>query len=248
MVSIDEKKTRGKTRPGRLRYVDTWLRWRIEQGWGPDDVVDLGPGEHAWTTLELTRALPSTASIYAVDNDPVRCENLRHEARGRFSVIEGGFDLGGVGPVDLIRAMNVFRQYPIEQALPGYRLLASHLRAGGQLLVGSCDSGGDIGSFWVYGSDADPAALVVWTSGADGFAPIQFRDWLPRDIRRADPGESPFLELEPVWRAAWERVRAEVESPQAAFDASIEALGDGATLVAPGLAQFRWGDGGALLA
>lgn len=248
MVSIDEKHTRGKTRPGRLRKVDEWLRWRLTQRASrPLRVVDLGPGEHAWTTLELVDTLEEwPAEVTAVENDPTRCNNLKREASGRFDVIEAGFDLGGLDQVDFIRAMNVFRQYPVADASAGYAQLCGHLSMEGELLVGSCDRRGDIGTFWVLDHRAARRALVVWTTGARGFAPRQVRDYLPRDIRRDTTGANPFWPIRDQWEDAWQRARQRGPQPLGpidAFDASIDALiadGRSVELVASGLAHFTF--------
>lgn len=52
--------------------------------------------------------------------------------------------------------------------------------------------------------------IFQWNSSLErGFAPIMFRDWLPRDIRRkAQPG-TPIRELLDAWTEAIDEVRAE---------------------------------------
>lgn len=66
-------------------------------------------------------------------------------------------------------------------------------------------------------------ALLFQTDFGSGFAPVVFRDWLPRDLRRrVKPGEW-IYDLFSKWTSAWESVRT--DDPRASFVASVKALG-----------------------
>jgi hypothetical protein len=69
-------------------------------------------------------------------------------------------------------------------------------------------------------------ALLFHTDFVHGFAPLLFRDWLPRDLRRrVRPGEPIHAFLE-QWTAAWKSVREAhaTAGPAEAFLRSAEAL------------------------
>jgi hypothetical protein len=220
--------------------VDRWLLAEIERGFTPELIVDFGPGEHGWTTRELVASLEpnlTQSKVVCIENDPERCKNLRAESRGVFDVIEGGFDFD-LKDVGFLRAMNVFRQYPVEQTEAGYTCLREHLSVGGLLICGTCDRTGEIGSFWRFSSTGD-RRLVVFTTGSRGFAPRQFRDFLPRDIRRTGGPKHPFLSILPAWEDAWASTRRNL-GPSEAFDVSIHELQRRglSELVAPGIALF----------
>jgi hypothetical protein len=67
--------------------------------------------------------------------------------------------------------------------------------------------------------------LLFHTDFSHGFAPVLFRDWLPRDLRRrVRPGE-PIHAFLADWTVAWEEARAgRPLPPPAAFCESIPRL------------------------
>lgn len=238
-MSTHDRTTRGKTQPARLRLVDVWLSdWLSRCESPPEAIVDLGPGERGWTTLEMVksvRAVGIDAPCFAVENDARRCELLCRDLGEAATVVHAGFDFELEHRPGVIRAMNVFRQYPIDGAETAYLALRDRLAPSGVLIVGTTDKTGSVGTFWAI--ESTRRRLVTFTSGDRGFAPIQFRDFLPRNIRRAEPGANPFFELLEPWEVAWKATRT--GEPLADFDASIRAVGMPlARLVSTGIAEW----------
>src|SRR3954469_13050833 len=108
--------TRGTTGINRLRRVDRYLLTLPALRTPAPLVVDLGFGARPWTTLELAdrvhRVRPD-ADVLGLESDPARAEQARASERDGVTFALGGFEVptpGGRG-VDVIRAMNVLRQY-----------------------------------------------------------------------------------------------------------------------------------------
>lgn len=214
--------TRGKTRPHRLRWLDTWLLEAIEplglaQLTGP--CLDAGFGEHPHTTVEWFEALhPHMPDLEIVGSEihRRRAAQAQSLARPGLRFVQGGFDLAETlgGPVRLIRAMNVLRQYRPHQ-LHDARARWGHLLAeGGWLIEGTCDGPGEIGCAGLWrrqGHDLCAEGLVLYRDldaiAQRGFAPIMLRDWLPRDLPRGLPSKHPISTLFSQWTAAWQAAR-----------------------------------------
>lgn len=102
---------------------------------------------------------------------------------------------------------------------------ATALIGGGVAVEGSANPSGDVVSAHLLrrvGDSVRREALMFHTSFAEGFAPVLFRDWLPRDLRRrAKPGEWVF-EFFARWTQAWEAVRT--ADAKASFVASVAEL------------------------
>ncbi|QDG49480.1 methylase [Persicimonas caeni] len=230
------KETRGKTAQGRLRLLDDYLaRYERDLLAKPDDAVfvDVGFGEYPWTTLEAARAfreLNPELAVVGVENDARRVENAREYADADTRFVLAGFELADTieRPARLVRAMNVLRQYPFDEVDDARRRWSQVLCGGGLLVEGTSDKHGHILTAWLFrrrGEEAEREALVFATDFERGFAPMMFRDWLPRDIRRkAQPGTAirDFLD---TWTEVFDEVRAEgIRQPVQAFEASVERL------------------------
>ncbi|MGM0557067.1 MAG: methylase, partial [Myxococcota bacterium] len=216
-VTPDTKITRGKTQPERLALLDRYLilrEWQLlERGEGV--VVDVGFGEHAYTTAEMARRfrqLNTGLEIIGVEADPHRVDRAR-DAYPDIDFVTGGFPLSAsVGrPARLVRAMNVLREYHPSTALDAYDDWAEPLTSGGLLLAGSSDKFGDTMTALVMRKTDERVireSLLFSTTLEQGFGPWMFRDWLPRDLRRsAGEGDAVFKLLE-QWHAAFEEARA----------------------------------------
>jgi hypothetical protein len=235
-----DHKTRGRTSPERLRALDAYLvRFerdllsREDGGWARAAFVDVGYGEHPWTTLESARAfraLNPRLRVIGVEQEPHRVEAAAAHRDEDTDFRLGGFDLP-LAPderVRLLRALNLLRGYP-EEAVPGvHRKLGGALLEGGLLVEGSTDASGGVGVAHLLrrrGDQVAREALLFHTDFTHGFAPVLFRDWLPRDLRRrVRPGH--FIHgFFADWTAAWEEARSgRALSPADAFRESLPRL------------------------
>ena len=119
--------TRGTTNPNRLRRVDAWIAATLAgplRGAADPLVVDLGYGVSPVTTVELRSRLARIrpdVRVVGLEIDPVRVALAKAAADPPWLAFQrGGFELAGLRPV-LVRAMNVLRQYPLEDVAPEIR-------------------------------------------------------------------------------------------------------------------------------
>lgn len=245
-MSTLDAKTRGRTAPGRLRALDAWLcrferelLTRVDGDWAHAVFVDVGFGEHPWTTLESAeafRALHPELTVIGVELEEARALAAQAHAGPRTHFRQGGFELPlsrSEEPVRLVRAMNLLRQGPAERVSEVHRALGRFLLPSGLLVEGSSDPEGSVLTAHLLRRtstdlEAPPTreALLFHTDFRNGFAPLLFRDWLPRDLRRrVRPGEAmhPFFQ---EWTEAWRQAReAGHSSPTDAFRESVTRLG-----------------------
>jgi hypothetical protein len=124
--------------------------------------------------------------------------------------------------------MNVLRQYREEEVPDALERMATCLVQGGLLLEGTSSKHGSMLSSHLLRKTSDGLrreGLVFSTTFVRGFAPIQMRDYLPRDLRRrVMPGEriATFFD---AWTAAWQEARADgYRTPPLAFAESGRRL------------------------
>ena len=205
------KATRGNTQANRLRIADQWYLALHRKTSHPPLFVDVGFGKVADTSVRFHERLCGSEEgweLLAVDMDPARVAAAQAsfaQANRRFIV--QGFDLPVLRPTstddapkdgkfspkaDLIRALNVLRQYSSEQCADVHQELGAALVEHGLLLEGTSDPSGDLLSFHAFsrrGAELVREALVFGVSGRCDFGPWQLRDVLPQDLRRrALPG------------------------------------------------------------
>ncbi|MDQ3262919.1 MAG: methylase [Myxococcota bacterium] len=241
-MTSPNRATRGRTRPGRLRALDQYLL-RFERPLLEGPFIDLGFGETPSTTLEaaaLFREVAPSLQVVGLELDPARVQAAAtaQSAHTRFQL--GGFQsLSPLGPARLIRVMNVLRGYRSEELPQAHALLGAALEEGGLAVEGSADPSGRLLCCHLLRRRAGVLhreALLFFTDFECGFAPMQFRDWLPRDLRRRVlPGE-PIHAFFRAWTFAWEQTRRDQPTPKAAFAASLRSLA--ANL--PGVAGEPW--------
>lgn len=231
MSSVD-RPTRGRTARGRLQALDAYLLHqesallaRHEGAWARAAFVDVGFGEHPWTTLESAEAfrrVNPTLPVVGVEREAARVASAQAHADALTDFREGGFALP-LRPgetVRLIRAMNLVRGYRPEEVPDIHRTLGEALLEGGLLVEGSTDADGAVGVSHLLRRGARGLvreALLFHTDFTRGFAPVLFRDWLPRDFRRrVKPGE-PIHAFFAGWMEAWSAARAQgpLEPPEA---------------------------------
>jgi hypothetical protein len=176
-----------------------------------------------------------------VEIDPERVARAQPFADALTAFVEGGFDLP-VGPVRLVRAFNVLRQYEEAEAAPILARLAAGVLPGGLVIDGTSDP---FGRVWTAGllrrgeagrggggadggaSDAGAMfeALVLGTNFRGGLDPDAFQTRLPKCfIHRVVPGD-PVGAFVDDWKASCRDTRAsEVWGPRAWFTAAAGAL------------------------
>ncbi|MFL5320751.1 MAG: methylase [Myxococcaceae bacterium] len=222
---------RGRTQAGRLRALDAYVvrsdRALLER---PEGLfVDVGLGESPVTTIEAAetfRRVNPSLRVRGLDVDFARVERARAvfeagEAGIEFEV--GGFEAIPAGAV-VVRAMNVLRGYPVERVSEAHASMGAALIEGGLGIDGTSDPGGDVLTAHLLrrrGERVVREALLFHSSFELGFGPMQFRDWLPRDLRRRVRSGEWIGELFERWSAAWQRVR--VASPRESFERSVRA-------------------------
>jgi hypothetical protein len=204
--------------------------------------VDVGFGEHPWTTLEAAaafRTLKPDLQVVGVELEAERAERAEAahgDALTHFR--EGGASLPPreVEPARLVRAMNLLRTYREEDVPVLHRALAAPLLPGGLLVEGSSDPEGGILTAHLLRRTEEGLrreALLFHTDFSHGFAPLLFRDWLPRDLRRrVRPGE-PIHAFLAAWTRAWQEARAAGAAPLPdVFAATARLLAERASGVA----------------
>ena len=140
-------------------------------------------------------------------------EAAREHADALTDFRQGGFALP-LRPgetVRLLRVMNLLRGYRPEELAGIHHTLGQVLLEGGLLVEGSTDAEGAVGVAHLLRRGPEGLvreALLFHTDFSRGFAPVLFRDWLPRDLRRrVKPGE-PIHAFFAHWTHAWEHARA----------------------------------------
>lgn len=240
---------RGRTSAGRLRALDRYVvefeRELLLDSPGP--FIDVGFGDEPLTTLasaQAFRAVRPDLEIIGVERDAERAARAR--ATG-LRIVTGDFSaLPALGPARLVRVMNVLRGYREEELPEAQARLFETLGERGLGLEGSADPGGSLLCAYLLRRRRHEG-LLFFTDFEQGFAPVQFRDWLPRALRRrVRPGER-IYDFFREWTSGWAQTRAPFrENPQAAFTAAAEALRareEGVRLLWPGCLLWRPAEG-----
>ena len=177
--------TRGTTNPNRLRRVDSWIASLLGPGL-PDAplVVDLGFGAVPVTTVELRARLASVrpaVRVVGLEIDRGRVADAQPSADPPgLTFALGGFELAGLRP-DLVRAMNVLRQYPEPDAEAAWSRMRSALGPGGLLVDGTCDELGRLASWILLDADG-PRSLTLSARLSTLDTPVQFAERLPKAL------------------------------------------------------------------
>ena len=237
---------RGKTRAGRLALWDALLL-ELGAAWTTHGVAEVGAGERADTVLELAAVLAGTgASLEVLEVHPQRAAMVRAALVGRGGTVTrvDALEPSAVRQVGVLRCANVLRQYPVAEVPAAHAALASRVVPGGRVMEGTCDAGGDVGAFHLLEVDEaghKRAALVFFSSFSRGFAPIQLRDWLPRDLRREVRQDGLMQDFFERWTSAWRTARTGV--PAEDFRRAAHRLGCRVVdlaAVRPGAAAMVW--------
>jgi hypothetical protein len=236
--------TRGTTGDRRLRRVDRWLvaRHRPALTAPGTRVVDLGFGASPVTTLELAARLRNVnpeIEVIGVEIDPERVAAAIPHRRPGVDFVHGGFELAGLRP-NVVRALNVLRQYDETDVSGAWSQLAAAVRVGGIVIEGTCDETGDLGAWVTVGSDGPRALTLALDLGR---TPSAVAARLPKAlIHRNVPGE-PVHDLLVALDNRWQAHSAlAVFGARQRFAATVADLRTAGWPVLDGPRQWRRGE------
>ena len=247
--------TRGTTHPNRLRRMDRWIAYRaasVLRAQPTATVVDLGFGRSPVTTLELSDRLAERVGrrvpVVGLEIDPERVSAAREWEREGVEFSLGGFEVPVPGPIAVIRAANVLRQYDEAQVRSAWSTMAARLTPGGILVEGTCDELGRLGA-WVtiVVSDAavraEPESLTFGVDLRTLGSPSDVAERLPKAlIHRNVPGER-IHELLVAFDRAWTHAAPQgVFGPRQRWLAAVVTLQGLGWPVLGGPARWRLGE------
>lgn len=165
-------------------------------------MLEIGFGEKPVTALEFRQKLADRAAVefWGAESELTRVRAAGEAGLDAFLV--EGFELSRE-PWDLIRAFNVLRAYPAEQVSVAWKHWSDALAPGARLLEGSTDPLGHIATFVEIDRTGATRRMVFLTDFERGFAPMMFRDWLPRMWRRGMNADDPLLQFLESWQATF---------------------------------------------
>ena len=240
-AKLPHRTTRGKSRPGRLRLLDRYLREaegallaRRDGAYAHARCVDVGLGASAHTTVEWTTWLRThwpELQVLGIDNDPQRVHAaLTHHGRPGLRYVEASFAPRAQEPARLVRAINLLRDYCDSEVATAWAAMARDLLPGGLLVEGSTDKQGRVLVAHLLRRRPnllEHEAMLFATDLSRGFAPPMFRSVLPRALRaRTGPGAQVRAFLD-HWTAAWSQGHARAEPPVEFARAAQALRGDG---------------------
>ena len=158
--------TRGTTNPNRLRRVDRFIATLPVLKKPEPVVVDLGYGASPITAVELRARLLKINPLVRVVGVEIEKERVARGleiAEPGLDFLLGGFETplpAGLASADVIRALNVLRQYDERDVPAAWNLMVSRLSADGVLVEGTCNEIGRIGS-WITINKAGPQLFTI---------------------------------------------------------------------------------------
>jgi hypothetical protein len=190
--------TRGTTNPNRLRRVDRYIANLPQLKQAHPIVVDLGFGATPTTSIEILQRLAQTnpeVTVVGIEIDRERVERgLPFQTKNLLFGL-GGFEVPLPKPltgkeVDVIRAMNVLRQYDESEVLASWKLMQSRLKGNGVIVEGTSDELGRIAS-WITLSKTAPVSFTIALKLNEVEKPSKVAERLPKIlIHRNVEGES----------------------------------------------------------
>lgn len=204
--------TRGTTNPNRLRRIDRYLiTLPIIRSIQNPLVVDLGYGKNPVTAVELLsrlRRINPTVRVLGIEIDPERVLESKPLERNDLKFLHGGFEVpipenySDRADVDLIRALNVLRQYSESEVEQAWTLMQSRLSETGLIVEGTSDEIGRVAS-WVTLDKSGPLFFTISLRLQGLEYPSKVAERLPKIlIHKNVPGNKihDFLnELDKAW-------------------------------------------------
>lgn len=244
--------TRGTTNPNRLRRVDRWIAWWCSHALATATdplVVDLGFGATPITAVELRERLVRVrpdVRVAGLEIDRARVEAAQPAADPpRLTFTHGGFELAGLRP-NVVRALNVLRQYDESAAWKAWGTMSSAIAPGGWLIEGTCDELGRVCAWAaIRAGETTPVSLTLAAKPSTLDSPLTFAERLPKAlIHHNVPGE-PIHDLLFNLDRSWQRAAAfGVFGPRQRWLATIRELGattlDGPVRWKLGEVTFPW--------
>lgn len=220
--------TRGTTAPNRLRRVDRWILRVYGSALRRAErplVVDLGYGASPITTVELftrLRRVQPRVEVVGVEIDPARVAAARSWERPGLTFRLGGFELPVDRPPALVRAFNVLRQYPEDEAWAAWDRLRGGLAPGGVLVEGTCAENGRR-AVWVALERTPTITFAAHLASLE--RPSELAERLPKVlIHRNVPGERVHALLAAFDRAWASAAPHSVFGPRQRWIAAVELL------------------------
>jgi hypothetical protein len=162
--------TRGTTNPNRLRRIDRYLtQLAFLRSIDRPLAVDLGYGKTPVTAVELLSRLSKVAPeirVLGIEIDPARVAEAKPLENNSLQFAHGGFEVpipelfSDRADVDLIRALNVLRQYSESEVESAWALMQSRLSNQGLIIEGTSDEIGRVAS-WVTLSKQRPVSFTI---------------------------------------------------------------------------------------
>lgn len=207
--------TRGTTNPNRLRRIDRYLT-QISALRNTENLlaVDLGYGKTPVTAVELLSRLGKISPrvrVLGIEIDPERVAEAKPLEHERLRFIHGGFEIpipdgfSDRKDVDLIRALNVLRQYSESEVQAAWETMQSRLSETGLIIEGTSDEIGRVAS-WVTLNKYQPRTFTISLRLQGLEKPSKVAERLPKVlIHKNTPGNSIhayLTELDRQWEKA----------------------------------------------
>ena len=206
--------TRGTTNPNRLRRIDRYLtQFTFLRQLANPIAVDLGYGKTPVTAVELLGRLAKVAPtirVLGIEIDPARVTEAKALEHSKLAFEHGGFEVpipkaySDREDVDLIRALNVLRQYSESEVFSSWSLMQSRLSKDGLIIEGTCDEIGRVAS-WITLDKTKPITFTISLRLQGLDRPSKVAERLPKIlIHKNLPGNNIHRYLQEL-DLAWDR-------------------------------------------
>jgi len=204
--------TRGTTNPNRLRRVDRFIANLPQLKSSRPIVVDLGYGATPTTAIEMQQRLAQTnpkTIVVGIEIDRERVERGIPFQTKSLLFGMGGFEIPLPNPlateqVDVIRAMNVLRQYDESEVMPAWNLMQSRLKDEGLIVEGTSDEIGRIAS-WVTLSKTKVESFTIALKLNEVDKPSKVAERLPKILIHHNVEGEPIHQLLKELDDAWNK-------------------------------------------
>ncbi|CAB4894823.1 unannotated protein [freshwater metagenome] len=206
--------TRGTTNPNRLRRIDRYLAQLSYLRRLPNPLaVDLGYGKTPVTAVELLERLAKVSPsirVLGIEIDPARVTEAKALEHSRLAFNHGGFEVpipkvfSDREDVDLIRALNVLRQYSVSEVQSAWVLMQSRLSEHGLIIEGTSDEIGRVAS-WITLDKTKPLTFTISLRLQGLDKPSKVAERLPKIlIHKNTPGNNIHRYLQELG-LAWDK-------------------------------------------